>query len=90
MLFRCPECRTRRKDYGLFTRHLQTSGHRICNCGGYHYQHRPGSPFCERNPWSDYRAAERRGEDADVLLEIRIDKVWSGQSLQPGGAEPPF
>ena len=90
MLFRCPECRTRRKDYGLFTRHLQTSGHKACNCGGYHYRHRPGSPFCERNAWSDYRAAERRGEDPDVLLDIRIDKVWDGVGLQEGGAEPPF
>jgi hypothetical protein len=90
VLFRCPDCRTRRKDYGLFTRHLRESGHGACDCGGYHYRHRPGAPYCDRNPWSDYLAAKRRGEDQAVLDEIEMEKVWSGEGLLPGGAEPPF
>ena len=32
-LFRCPECRTRRRSHGLFTQHLRETGHRLCRCG---------------------------------------------------------
>lgn len=68
MLFRCPQCRTRRRDYGLFTQHLRQTGHRRCNCGGYHYSHRPGSPFCESNPLGALRLADRYGaDDADLI-----------------------
>lgn len=61
MLFRCPECRTRRRDCGLFTKHLKTTGHALCHCGGYHYAHRKGSPYCESNPMSDVWLASRQG-----------------------------
>jgi AMMECR1 domain-containing protein len=72
--FRCPECRTRRKDWGLFTQHLQDSGHALCGCGGYHFKHRPGSPFCERNPMSALLLAMRAGNCSDEeLLEIEMD-----------------
>lgn len=70
MLFRCPSCRTRRRDYGLFTQHLKTTGHALCKCGGYHYAHRPGSPYCVANPMSDVRLADRQGEPDDVLADI--------------------
>lgn len=70
MLFRCPECRTRRQDYKLFTKHLRDSGHRLCKCSGYHYSHRKGSPFCYENPVSDLYHASRRGEDFDTLRQI--------------------
>lgn len=90
MLFRCPECRTRRQDFGLFTRHVRESGHRACDCGGYHYRHRPGSPFCERNPWSVYRAAKRRGESEAVLLDIQIDTAWDHAEPAQADEEPPF
>lgn len=70
MLFRCPDCRTRRKDYALFTRHLQQSGHKLCGCGGYHYKHRPGSPYCEGNPMSDVLLASRQGTADDELADI--------------------
>lgn len=71
MIFRCPECRTRRKDYDLFTRHLRESGHRVCVCGGYHYAHRPGSPLCHKNPESVLLEALARGEPEEVLQQIR-------------------
>lgn len=71
-MFRCPSCRTRRKDYKLFTQHIQQSGHALCKCGGYHYQHRPGSPFCEVNALSALRLADRYGaEDADLIRAAR-------------------
>lgn len=71
MTFRCPACRTRRADYGLFTAHVRATGHRLCKCGGYHYQHRPGSPFCVHNPMSELLEASRRGESEEVLAQIR-------------------
>lgn len=71
MLFRCPDCRTRRKDYGLFTRHLKQTGHKLCQCGGYHYSHRPGSTYCVRNPYAAVHEADRRGASDELLAEIR-------------------
>lgn len=67
-MYRCPECRTRRRDRGLFTQHLQATGHKLCICGGYHHQHRPGSPYCERNPVSALLLADRYGADEKDLL----------------------
>lgn len=29
-MWRCPECRTRRKDFDLFMRHIHESGHALC------------------------------------------------------------
>lgn len=76
--WRCPDCRTRRKDYGLFTQHLRDSGHKICRCGRYPYSHRPGSPLCVSNPMSDVRRAEQFGEiTKDELEEIEVDCAWS-------------
>lgn len=72
---RCPECRTRRKDFGLFTQHLKTSGHKLCRCGGYHYSHRKGSPYCYENPLAVMHHASRRGEDDEVLLMIAASIV---------------
>lgn len=66
-MFRCPECRTRRKDWGLFAQHLQTSGHALCRCGGYHYAHRPGSPYCTQNPVSALLVADRQGVGGEDL-----------------------
>lgn len=76
MTFRCPACRTRRADYGLFMAHVRTTGHRVCNCGGYHYAHRPGSPFCVLNPRSELLEASRRGESSEVLLDIAAHLAW--------------
>jgi hypothetical protein len=75
-MFRCPECRTRRKDYGLFTRHLRDSGHAVCKCGGYHFWHRKYSPYCQHNPQSGALVAWRDGASADEVLEISIDLAW--------------
>lgn len=68
--WRCPECRTRRSTLPLLRAHVAASGHKLCNCGGYHYAHRPGSPYCSCNPIADLWVAQRQGEGPDVLREI--------------------
>jgi hypothetical protein len=81
MEFRCPDCRTRRKDFKLFTQHLRTSGHKVCICGGYPYKHRPGSPYCHKNPLSLIREAWRRDEPPEVILEIAAHIVSESPDL---------
>ncbi len=90
MIFRCPECRTRRADYGLFTKHLRETGHRVCSCGGYHYPHRANSPCCEKNPMSTYWSAIRAGVIGERRTEIFIDAVWehTGKPVKPGDLCP--
>lgn len=75
VLFRCPECRTRRRSHSLFTQHLRATGHRLCRCGGYHYEHRPGSPFCEHNPMSAALLASRHGASNEEVLDIALEIV---------------
>ena len=87
-MFRCPACRTRRQDYGLFAQHLRESGHKLCHCGGYHYAHRPGSPYCVHNPWSALKDAIRRGESDEVLMDIAAEIAWDCPGKK--GGEPPF
>lgn len=86
-MFRCPDCRTRRKDYGLFTQHLKSSGHRKCGCGGYPYVHRPCSRFCHKSPESVYHDAARRGESREVLhdiaIELMLDATFSTEQRRP-------
>lgn len=69
-VWRCPECRTRRSTIPLLSAHLMASGHTLCNCGGYHYAHRPGSPCSIRNPLSALWIAMRQGEGPEVLQEV--------------------
>lgn len=76
-MLRCPECRSRRTTYQALQQHVKLTGHKLCTCGGYHYSHRPGSPFCESNPRSAYHHALRAGETDEVLQEILVDMAWS-------------
>ncbi len=71
--YRCPACRTRRTDWLSLLAHCAKSGHKLCNCGEYEYAHRPGSPYCKSNVWSELLYAERAGESKDVLLEIAAE-----------------
>lgn len=50
--------------------HLRSSGHKPCRCGGYHYQHRPGSPYCELNPLSLLRHVLRSEDDDDAITGL--------------------
>lgn len=76
-MLRCPQCRSRRATYQSMQAHIQSSGHKLCQCGGYHYAHRPESPYCEQNPRCAYYHALRAGEPDEVLLEILLDVAWS-------------
>jgi hypothetical protein len=72
---RCPACRSRRTTYQAMQEHINATGHKLCTCGGYHYAHRPGSPFCEANPNAAWHHAWRAGEPPEVLDEIMLDTV---------------
>lgn len=74
--YRCPDCRTRRKSFDLFTRHLRESGHRACNCGGYEWgPHRPGSPCCDQHPAAAVHRAARQGATYEECWEIQMALV---------------
>lgn len=80
MTLRCPECRTRRTTYAAMRRHIVRTSHAHCNCAGYHFAHRPGSPCCEHNRDADVHRAIRSGDtEAWILLPV-----------VRGGDEPPF
>lgn len=84
-LFRCPECRTRRRNQALFTQHLRETGHRLCRCGGYHFEHGPSSPFCEHNPMSPALLASRYGaSDEEVaVIERELKSHLASQRREP-------
>lgn len=78
MTLRCPECRTRRATFVAMLAHEAKSGHKKCNCGGYHFAHRPGSACCEQNRMAMLRQAVRAGhemttaEREDVVLDCLL------------------
>lgn len=95
MLFRCPECRTRRRSHGLFTKHLLDTGHKVCNCGGYPWgPHRPDSPYCHKNPYSPALEASRAGvSDAEVALitaQIAAELLTTHPKRKPRPTDPNF
>lgn len=70
-MHRCPVCRTRRKNWGLLQQHMQHEGHRApCDCGGYHFKHRPGSKFCYVNPLAPLRHVDRQGADDGSIRDV--------------------
>lgn len=76
MRYRCPACRTRRTSFTGLLAHIRDKHHHTCNCGGYHYPHRPGSRCCEQNPMSDVWVAARYGATDDELLDIQAHCAW--------------
>ena len=83
MILRCPECRTRRTTRGLFSQHVQATGHKLCQCGGYHYAHRPGSPYCAYNPVSALLLADRYGAEDDDLRRCALYIISETPALAP-------
>lgn len=67
---RCPECRNRFASYKSLQTHLKRTGHKLCGCGGYHYKHRAGSPYCEQNTLSAMYLADREGAGPEDLRKI--------------------
>jgi hypothetical protein len=82
---RCNECRTRRATFTALLLHRAAHKEcRPCDCGGYHFSHRPGSPYCYKNPTAEVRHALRRGEDDEVILDILIDIAFRPQKPYRG------
>lgn len=52
-----------------------------CNCGGYHFTHRKGSPWCRENPLAPLYHADRQGDPPAVLLEIAARIVKDSPDL---------
>lgn len=53
-MVRCPGCRTRRATFVSMLKHVDKTGHKVCECGhGRHYPHRPGSGGCVQEKWDD-------------------------------------
>ena len=76
---RCLVCRTRRASYKSLIKHIQDSGHiKPCTCGGYHYPHRPKSPYCYLNSLSSVRAAVREGslKTQEEILDACLDLIF--------------
>jgi len=59
-------------------RHVSATGHALCQCGGYHYAHRPGSPCCDANPMGAWHLAARAGASEPELAEIALDLALYG------------
>ena len=78
-MLRCPECRSRRTTYKSMQAHIAASGHALCSCGGYHYPHRPGSPYCEHNPLAPALHASRAGASSEEVLDIAIEIALDGK-----------
>lgn len=58
-----------------------------CQCSGYHYRHRKGSPYCQTNPRYEFNV--RVGRFKEDPLDVGIDIAWD---LVPGESpeDPPF
>lgn len=82
-MLRCPACRTRFALFSSLQKHLEKTGHKLCDCGGggvYHYKHRPGSPYCLHNPMAPVRLAMLQSNVTDEeLQEIEIEIAVNGQ-----------
>lgn len=87
--FRCPECRTWRATYKAMQDHIKKHKHFPCTCGGYHYKHRRGSPYCEHNPRAAFLHAARAEDlNDEQLMELLIDIIWDSDGKTTG--ECPF
>ena len=80
-MLRCVGCRTRRATYQSMQAHYQKTGHKLCNCGGLHYAHRPGTKFCDHHPMAGLHRAMRCSDLTDEqYIDILIDHIWDLQS----------
>ena len=82
--FRCPACRTRRTSFAALVEHCRDHGHALCGCGGYHYAHRPGSPFCHQNPQSPALVAWRDGASDEEVSEISTELALTTSGRKMG------
>lgn len=84
MTVRCNTCGTRRATFSSLLRHKAASGHgKNCNCGGYHFPHRPGSACCDAAPYPTLRRAQRAGATGDDLTDAFLDDALFGRNHKP-------
>ena len=57
-------------------KHCADHDHKLCDCGGYHYKHRPGSRCCKLNPLSPVYVAMRDGATDEQIEAIHEDVLW--------------
>lgn len=72
-----PGCghRSYRVDKWMNERNTGTRGAKAwgCVCGGYHFTHRKGSPYCLDNPLAPLLHADRQGDSINSLLRVGRD-----------------
>lgn len=78
-MLRCPQCRSRRSTFKLMAAHIAATQHKLCNCGCYHFPHRPESACCDQNVNGVYLQASRTGASEDDLMEIAADLALNGK-----------
>lgn len=90
MTVRCNTCGTRRATFTSLLRHKQHAGHgRNCDCGGYHFPHRPGSACCDAHSYVRANRAVRAGATQEERLDAFIDDTLFN-THKPTSAPCPF
>ena len=90
-MVRCEVCRTRRVTFAALIAHKAAAQHGgPCNCGGYHFPHRPASGCCEENGYAVFNRAKREGGSAEDRLEAFIDSALFGKHKPTTEKEIPF
>ena len=88
---RCNHCRTRRTSIQLLFAHAAKSPEcKPCNCGGYHFTHRRGSPYCYENPMASFRHALRGCTSNEDELDILMDMALELKPTRKENRECPF
>jgi len=86
---RCDICRTRRSSFMALLVHRKAHPEcKPCECGGYHFKHRPGSPYCYKNPNAELRHALRACEDDEAIIDTLIEWALDGKGVATNGPCP--
>ncbi len=90
-MLRCTVCRTRRATFSAMLEHVAESGHRRpCDCGGYHFPHRVGSPLCEQHPYVRRNRALAEQASREDVLEAYLDDIFFGDHKPARDQACPF
>lgn len=63
---------------------------RPCSCSGLHYPHRPGTRYCEKNPYHNAQRAMRSGCPPDVVMDLFAEAAWEAKGKRHGLEDCPF
>lgn len=73
---RCPQCGTRRATFVSLIKHMETSGHEPCRCGGYAWPHRLGSKLCDAHPRVVVNRAIAADASDEDIMDAELDVIW--------------